>query len=86
MSRAVKVPRSSPGMLPSVIPGIDLLLAGRGLHDLSTAGKGNTGVSALTHHDGFNQGLIDIRRSIPANQEIGTGPTGHIRPLDHELD
>jgi hypothetical protein len=62
------------------------LLSGCGLHDLSTTRKGDAGVASLTEHDRFDQGLIDVRRPVPANQEIGSRPTGRISALDHKLD
>ncbi len=73
-------------LLYAFMPPASSLLSGCGLHDLSTAREGDTGVAALTDHNRFNQGLIDVRRPVPANQKIGAGPTGRIRTLDHKLD
>ena len=81
-SREIWSPQHSVAVpcMPLPIP----LLSGCGLHALSTTREGNTGVPALTEHDGFDQGLIHGRGPIPANQEIGSGSTGGIGPLDHK--
>ena len=77
---------NAPGLFSRSSNGITSLLSGGGLHDLSATRKGNTIVPALSEHHGFNQGLIDVCRPIPTNQEIGPGPTHYVGPLDHELD
>ena len=37
-------------------------------------------------HDGFDDRLIDVWRSLPANQEIGPGTARGVGTLDHEFD